>query len=381
MRITGIETTVVGTPWRDLTFVEVMTEDGLTGVGEVRMHHRTRALVAAIDELADRHLIGQDPHDFERLAWMIGRADAEVLNDVTGSALAAFDVACYDLVGQASGVPVWQLLGGRFRDRVPAYANGWYRGRREPAVMRELAAAAVARGYTGLKIDPFGAGSVELTRAEARTAVKLLEAVRAEVGDDVALMVEMHARFAPAHAAELARLVTPVAPEWLEEPVPPENVAALRRVRQATHLPIATGEHAYHLADFRVLIEEGLADVLQADLTHFGGFTQMRKLAGWAEPYHVQLAPHNVCGPVGTAALVHFAVATPSVKVVEHFNDFDEPWLFDVVEGAPRIAPDGTFPVPTAPGLGVRLNHEACAAHPAQFADFNLFREGWERRA
>ncbi len=151
-------------------------------------------------------------------------------------------------------------------------------------------------------------------------------------------------------------------------------------MREATHLPIATGERLHGLGEFQPLIEDGLVDVIQADLTHFGGFVTMRRLAGWAHAYQLPLAPHNVCGPVGTMANVHLAAATPNVRVLEHFNDFADPWVFDLVDHAPRVGDDGCFEVPDRPGLGLRLDPDACAAHPATGGRIKLFEEGWERR-
>jgi galactonate dehydratase len=163
--------------------------------------------------------------------------------------------------------------------------------------------------------------------------------------------------------------------------VPPYNPAGLRQVRAGTWLPLATGERLHVLPEFRELLEGGLVDIVQADLTHFGGFTGLRKLAGWAGAYDLLLAPHNVCGPVGTAANVHLAVATGNHKVLEHFNDFADPWVADLVEGAPQVDPaDGCFTLPTGPGLGVRLDREAAARHPRTGVHFNLVEEGWERR-
>jgi galactonate dehydratase len=380
MRITEVTTTVVGAPWRDLTFVELHTDEGLTGLGEVRMVNKTATLVACIDELAGRYVVGRDPADIERLAWDVQWHEYGRAGEVAQSALAAFDVACWDLLGQSLGLPVWTLLGGRFRDRVPAYANGWYRGERDPSAIAELAASVVEAGYGALKIDPFGTAELDLPGAERRRSLSILEAVRDAIGDERDLMVEMHGRFAPDVAATLAVELEPLRPAWIEEPVGPENPRGLRRVRDATHLPIATGERLHGLGEFQPLIEEGLVDVIQADLTHFGGFTTMRRLAGWAFAYQLPLAPHNVCGPVGTMANVHLAAATPNVRVLEHFNDFADPWVFDLVDHAPRIGDDGCFAVPDRPGLGLRLDHDACAAHPETGGRITLFEEGWERR-
>ena len=162
LRIAQVRTTVVGTPWRELVFVELVTDDGLVGLSELRMVNKTDTVLACIDELAPRYVVGACPFDVERLAWNVQRAEYSRSGEIAQSALAAFEVACWDLMGQALGVPVWKLLGGCFRERVPAYANGWYQAEREPAPIARLARQVVARGYRALKLDPFGAASAEL---------------------------------------------------------------------------------------------------------------------------------------------------------------------------------------------------------------------------
>jgi len=317
----------------------------------------------------------------ERLAWNVQRAEYGRAGEVAQSALAAFDIACWDLMGQSLGVPIWKLLGGRFRVRTPAYANGWYQAERDPRKIARLARSVVARGYRGMKLDPFGAASAELSASERRKAVAIVAAVREAVGPDVQIMVEMHGRFTPGTAAEVAALLEPFHPEWIEEPVPPENAAALARVRSGTRLTIATGERAHTMEDIRPFLEGGCVDVVQVDLTHFGGLLPMKHLAGWADAYYLLLAPHNVCGPVGTMANLHFAVATPNYKVLEHFNDFADSWVQELVDAPPRIDPaDGCFPRPDRPGLGLKLDRAACARHPRTGGRIRLFEEGWERR-
>ena len=171
MRVVDVRTTVVGAPWRDLTFVELVTDSGLTGVGEVRMVNKTETLVACIRELADRYVIGTDPFEVERLTWNIQWAEYGRAGEVAQSTLSAFEVACWDLIGQHLGVPVWTLLGGRFNDRIPAYANGWYQGDREPSVFAELARGVPRAGYRALKVDPFGGATIELSDKDLRQAL------------------------------------------------------------------------------------------------------------------------------------------------------------------------------------------------------------------
>lgn len=381
MKISQIVATVVGTPWRELTFVELMTDDGRVGVGEVRMVNKTETLLSAIREIGDRYAIGSEPFDVERIAWGVLWKEYGRAGEVAQSALAAIDIACWDLIGQACGQPVWRLLGGRFRDVVPAYANGWYQGDREPAAIAALARNVTARGYRALKLDPFGAASSDLSSTELARSVQITEAVREAVGDDVQIMIEMHGRFRQATAARVAAALEHVSPSWIEEPVPPGNVNGLRNVRQSTRLPIATGERVHELEELAPLFENGLVDALQVDMTHFGGFTGIRRVAAWASAYNVPLAPHNVCGPVGTAANVHLGISTPNYQVLEHFNDFADSWVLDLAAGSPTVdATTGGFAIPERPGLGVSLNRELAAEHPSNGATLNLFAVGWERR-
>jgi galactonate dehydratase len=381
VRIDDVVTTVVGAPWRELTFVELVADDGRRGLGEVRMVNKTDTLLACISELADRHVIGSDPFDRETLAFNVQHAEYGRPGEVTQSALAAFDLACWDLMGQELNVPIWKLLGGKYRERVRAYANGWYQTDRDPFAVAESARDVVGRGYTALKLDPFGSAWMWLPPAELRRSVALIAAVRDAVGPDIEIMIEMHGRFAPAAAAEIAAELEPLSPAWLEEPVPFDTPTGLARVRSATRRPIATGERIHLISQFREIIERGVVDIVQADLTHFGGFTGLRRVAALAEAYDLPLAPHNVCGPVGTAANVHFAIATPNHLILEHFNDFADPWVSDLVDAPPKVDElDGCFPLPEGPGLGVHLDYEACAAHPRTHAGIFLFSDGWERR-
>jgi galactonate dehydratase len=326
-------------------------------------------------------VVGADPFDTERLAWAIERLEYGRPSELGQSALAAFDVASWDLIGQHLGVPIWKLLGGCFRDRIPAYANGWYQADYEPARIAELAVGVVARGYRAMKLDPFGAANVGLSSAARRRAIAVVAAVREAVGPDIDLMIEMHGRFTPAVAAQVAAALEALDPRWIEEPVPPENAASIRRVRRATNTSIATGERIHSIWDAAPFIEDGDVDIIQADMTHFGGFTGLRRLAGWTEAHYLTLAPHNVGGPVATAANVHFASATRNVEIVEHFNDFADAWVSELVDVAPTVDPvDGCFALPDAPGLGLRLDHEACARHPRTGARLQLFVEGWQMR-
>src|SRR5262245_46269387 len=205
MRITDLKTYVLCDGWRNLIFVKLFTDAGLTGLGEATTANRDEAVLAYLEGARHRHVIGSDPFQIEDLWARVYRGDFIRGGTIACAGLSAIDVACYDLMGKALGVPVWKLLGGACRDHVTCYANGWYTTEREPAAIAERAREVLRRGYLALKIDPFGAGSLELTRAERQRSLAILAAVREAVGLDVQLFVEGHGRFSPHEAVFLAR--------------------------------------------------------------------------------------------------------------------------------------------------------------------------------
>lgn len=379
MRITGITTHVVGTPWRNLTFVRVHTDEGLTGVGEARMLGHTDALLGYLTEAEANHIAGTDPFAVEDLVQRMKYADFGRAGEIVMSGIACVEMACLDIKGKALGVPVWQLLGGQIHQKVKAYANGWYTVERTPDAFHKAATAVVDRGYQALKLDPFGTGRLELSHAETMESVALVEAVREAIGPDTELLIEMHGRFNPATAIRLAHLLEPYQPSWLEEPVPPENLKALQKVAAHTDLPIATGERIHDRFEFRELFERQAADIIQPDVGHIGGIGEARKLAATAETHYVLVAPHNVGGPVLTAASLQLGFCTPNFKILENFNDFADAKIKDLVRGAPEVV-DGYFALPEGPGLGVELDVAAAAEFPRRQAKFDLWAEDWQLR-
>jgi galactonate dehydratase len=381
VRISKVETIVIGTPWRNLTVVKVSTDEGLSGLGEVRMVGHTAALVGYLEEGAPRHVVGLDPFETEKLVRNLMRDDYARMGEIAMSGVAALEIACLDIKGQALGVPVYELLGGKVRDRIPAYANGWYTVEREPEEFHKAATRVVERGYRALKFDPFGPGHYELSRDERIRSISLVEAVRDAVGPEVEILIEMHGRFTPAQAIRISSELEPFDPSWIEEPVPPENLKALQKVSERVNIPVATGERIHSRYDIRELFELQAADIVQLDVTHFGGLGEAKKVAGWAEAYYMMMAPHNVGGPISTMANLHLDATMTNFKIQEHFNDFADSWIKTIQTGMPEVDPtDGCFPVPTAPGLGVTLDEDAAREHPMEAVDFNLFKSGWERR-
>jgi galactonate dehydratase len=379
MKIVDVKTHMMGTAWRNLTFVRVLTDEGLEGLGEVRMLNHTDALLGYFAEAVPNHILGSDPFNIEDLVERMFRNDFARTGEIAMSAIATIEIACWDIMGKALGLPVYRLLGGAVRDRIKAYANGWYTVERTPEEFYAAAKRALEKGYRALKFDPFGSGFYELDRAEKRRVIELVEAVYDAVGPDVEILIEMHGRFNVATAVEMARELERFHPSWVEEPVPPENLAALKKASEKITLPIATGERIHTRHDYRQLFELQAADIIQPDITHFGGLLETKKLAAWAQAYYILVAPHNVGGPVSTAAALHFAASTPNFKIQEHFNDFAEDWVKAAAPGNPEVV-DGYFALPQGPGLGVKLDEAVISAHPRERIFFNLFAENWHRR-
>ncbi|MBN1381380.1 MAG: mandelate racemase/muconate lactonizing enzyme family protein [Deltaproteobacteria bacterium] len=382
MKITRVTPMVLGTAWRNLTFVKIETDEGLTGVGESRVLNRTDAVLGYLAEAVPRYVLGSDPFEIESLVGRMFRKDFEKSDTVVMTGIALVEIACWDSIGKALNQPIYRLLGGAVRDRIKAYANGWYTVERTPQEFHAAARQAVDKGYRALKFDPFGEGFYELERREKQHVVALVEAVRDAVGPEIEILIEMHGRFNPVTAVQMARELAPFKPGWLEEPVPPENTAALKKAAEAIAplgVPIATGERLHTLYDYRELIELQAADILQPDITHTGGLLMTKKLAAWAEAYYMLVAPHNVGGPVSTAASLHLAACTPNFKIQEHFNDFSEAYVKQAAPGVPEVM-DGYFALPGGPGLGVTLNEDVIRAHPRQKVHFNLFAEDWHKR-
>jgi galactonate dehydratase len=382
MKITKVTPLVLGTEWRNITFLKVETDEGLVGYGEARAVNRTDAVNGYLSEVTGRYVLGSDPFEVERLVHRLFREDYARAGETTMTGIALLEMACWDIIGKAVNEPIYRLLGGAVRDKVKAYANGWYTVERTPAEFHAAAQQVIARGYRALKFDPFGAGLYELDYAGKQQAIALVEAVRDAVGPEVEILVEMHGRFNPATAIEMMNALAPFRPAWYEEPIPPENLAALKKVATATAplgVPLATGERLHTLHEYRELLELQAADILQPDITHFGGLLNTKKLAAWADAYYLLIAPHNVGGPVSTAAALHLAACTPNFKILEHFNDFAEPYVRDAAEGLPPVV-DGYFSLPTGPGLGLTVNEEVIHEHPRQHIHFNLFTADWHKR-
>ena len=361
MKITDYQTFVVATPWRNLTYFVMQTDAGHVGVGEARVVGKTHTVVEYLRDVR-RHIVGHDAHDIEDLYRRFTLVDFGSAGEVAMTGLALVEMACWDVIGKAANKPVFQLIGGKVRDRVPAYANGWYTVEREPDQFAAAARRVVDAGYQAMKFDPFGAGDLELTIAERQRSVDLIAAVRDAVGPNVDLFIEMHGRFAPHEAVRIAQAIERYEPGWIEEPCRPEDLGALAHVASHTSIPVATGERLYRATQFRDLFETRAAHIIQPDINQCGGLLEVKKIASTAESYSVMVAPHNVGGIVSTTAALHLVASLRNGKVLEHFNDFVDRDVQQCGSPYPSVT-DGHFDLPQGPGWGVELDLDFIRSH------------------
>ena len=361
MKVTDIKTFVVDCFRTNWVFVKVYTDEGIDGVGEATLEYKEQALLGAVDHIRE-YLVGKNPLDIERHWHTIYRDAYWRGGAVLMSALSAVDMALWDILGKHLAVPVWQLLGGKVNDRVRIYVNGWFAGAREPEEFAEKAKIAVARGIRAMKWDPFGKSYLSIDGADLRRAIRCVAAVREAVGEDVDLLIEGHGRFDVPTAIRIARELEAFHPMWFEEPVPPDNLDALCRVREKSPVPISAGERLYSRWDYRNLFEKNAADYIQPDVSHAGGISEVRKIAAEAECRYLPFAPHNPSGPVANAATLQLAAVCPNFSILEIMYS-DVSWRADVTNEALTYR-DGYMEIPDRPGLGIEICEEACLAHP-----------------
>jgi galactonate dehydratase len=348
MKISRVEAFPVPPRW---VFCKVETDAGVTGWGEATLEGHAATQVAAVGELA-RILVGEDPLRIEYLWQSMYRCGFYRGGPVLMSALSGVDMALWDIFGKAAGLPVHQLLGGACRDKVRVYGGC---GGSDPSEIRESARACVEAGFDAMKFCPVDATEIVAGLDVLKTVEKRVAAARQGAGDaDVAL--DFHGRVAPPMAIALADMLRPLRPFFIEEPVQCENVDALLHVKQATPIPIATGERLYGRHGFREVIEKEAAAILQPDLAHAGGITEVRKIAAMAETHYLAVAPHCPLGPVALAACIQFALCTPNFLIQEHGH------LGAGYLKQPLAVHKGCLSIPDSPGLGIEVDEQAIRA-------------------
>jgi galactonate dehydratase len=353
MKIGRIETFHVPPRW---LFVRVETEDGAVGWGEASLEGWAEAVDGAFEALKDR-FIGHDPFRIEDV-WQVGyRGGFYRGGPVLMSALAGLDQALWDLKGKVVGLPAWQMLGGKVRERIRAYA--WIGGDR-PDDIAEAARARRAQGFSAVKMNATAELDWIGTPKLFDEVIARAEAAQAE-GMDVGL--DFHGRVHRPMAKQLAKVLEPLGLLFIEEPLLSENHEGLTQIAHLISTPIALGERLFSRWDFKPFFESGAVDIIQPDLSHAGGLTECRKIAAMAEAYDVAVAPHCPLGPLALAACVQLAACAPNVAIQEmslgiHYNVGGD--LFTYMKDAAPLTPiDGDIPIPDGPGLGIEIDEEA----------------------
>lgn len=356
MKLTEVKTFLVNARRQNWLFVKVMTDEpGLYGWGEASVEGQELAAEQAIHILFDRSVKGEDPRNVDKIYQKMYRHGFWKSGFIYGTAISGIDQAIWDIKGKMLGVPVYELLGGKVRDKIRTYTHGG----------PQNAAECIEKGFAGIKtgIGP----NVEVwddRYAAAKKFAKNLEEVRKIIGDDHVLCVDHHGQSTVRDAMALVEAAKDYNLYFFEEPISPENAQLYRTLHDNPwNVPIAAGERLYSRFDYREIITNQWLDIVQPDICHCGGISEIRKIAYFAEPFLIKCAPHSPNGPVATAASIQVAAAIQNFDILEFAQtNYLCPDVYDI-----DLKPvDGYFKIPTKPGLGVELDEEAFKKYPYQ---------------
>lgn len=379
MKINAYKTFTVGNPpphfgGRYWVFLKLTADNGIEGFGEaysVPFHpHIVERMLA---DVCQRHVIGTDPFKVERL-WRIVYSSGYTLRpDVSiMGVLSAIEMACWDMVGKALDKPVYELLGGQVHERLRAYTYLYPEPSdktdvyQDPELAAQRAVAYMRQGFTAVKFDPVGPYSAfdprQLSLEALSQTENFVKIVREAVGDKCDLLFGTHGQMTGSGAIRLARRLEKFDPLWFEEPVPPDNIEEMARVAHATTIPVATGERLTTKYEFAALLKKQAASILQMALGRVGGILEAKKIAGMAEAFHAQIAPHLYCGPIEAAANIQIDTCSPNFLIQESIQSMGG--FHAEILNRPLQVEDGYIIPPTEAGLGVELNEAVAAAHP-----------------
>lgn len=352
-------------------FLRVDTDEGISGWGEPIVEGRARTIVAAIGELAG-YLVGTDPMRIQHQWQTLTKGGFYRGGPLLSSAVAGIDQALWDITGKALGVPVYQLLGGRVRDRIRIYTH--VDG--DPATIADQIRARLTQGYTAIKLALPPQRRILETPQVVRETVDLVAAAREAAGDDVDLAVDFHGRLSLPAARRILPLLEPMLPLFVEEPVVPELSGRLTEITRATTIPVATGERLYSRWDFAPVLDAGVA-VVQPDVSHAGGISEVFRIAALAESYDAAIAPHCPLGPITLAASLQIGLAVPNLLLQEQSLDLhaytgpSSPSMLDYLADPGVFGfRDGWVDPLAGPGLGIDIDEDALVRAAARSHDW-----------
>ena len=386
MKLSDLEVFVVAPPapgWggRYWIFTKVTTRSGIVGYGEVYASAvAPEVMVSVIEDVFNRHMLGENPENIElmfRRTYSSGftqRPDPTIMGAFSG-----LEIACWDILGKSRSRPVWALLGGKMNDRIRAYTYLYPLPHHDimafwtsPDLAAEAAIEAINRGYTAVKFDPAGPytlrGGHNPAMADISLSVAFCKAIREAVGDKADLLFGTHGQFTTSGAIRLAKALEPYSPLWFEEPIPPDNFLEFSEVARATSIPIAAGERLTTKAEFGALLRTGGVKILQPALGRAGGIWEMKKVAGIAEIFNAEMAPHLYAGPVEWAANVHLATSIPNILMAE---TIETSFHSSLIGGSIKIE-NGFIVPPEEPGLGIIFDETVAKENPYKGTGLHL---------
>ncbi len=361
MKITAVKSYAVHPGWRkNLIFVKVETDEGIHGWGEAySQYDRDPAVMAQLSTLGP-YMVGRSPFDIKHFTqfafddYAARRGSVELFCAISG-----IEQAMWDIVGKACKQPVYNLLGGKVREKIRVYANGWSYGMKEPADYAKAAEKVVSEGWTALKLDPLPSPwRTWIPKEHEERAVRVIKAVREAVGPDVDILLEQHRRLAPMHAIRLNKRLAEFGLFWLEEPCQAEFPDEMAQVRREINVPVVIGEATYTKTGFRPLLEKRSADILNPDVACVGGILELKEIAAMAESFLVAVSPHNYNSTtVALASTVHASATMPNFIITEYFLPFVE--FGNTICSNPLKPTNGYIDLPTGPGLGIDMDEDA----------------------
>ena len=370
MKIIDIKTTVVNAQMRNWVFVKVITDQDLYGWGEATVEWKTRAVVGAIEDLKPL-LIGKDPRNIKQNFQIMTKHGFWKLGIIGMSAVSGIEHALWDILGKSLNTPVWQLLGGKVREKIKIYThlgmgdmNAVYRDTMETNKLNDHALALVNKGYKAFKVVfiPFThhtSSSKNLDKVN-----KLMASLREVVGEEIEIMVDFHGRCASGiSATQYIKVLEPYKPFFVEEPILPGDNKTLLQIKNSIDCPLATGERLIGHQEFEEILSNRIVDIIQPDLNHCGGLLEAKNIAAAASAVNIGVAPHNPNGPIAGAAALHFAASTTN-HIIQEVMDKSVPWYDDVISATPVERVDDHWLIPKQPGLGIEVNEKEAKKYP-----------------
>ena len=372
MKITDVQASVIGQQVPDSggcvwTFVRIYTDEGFTGTGECNSAaaasgFATKEAILTLKPL----LLGKDPMNVGPLYETLrrsgrygGTTNAPIIFAITG-----IENALYDIIGKALNVPIYNLLGGKYRDKIRLYADCHAGESNEPQAYADKALEVISEGYSAVKfdVDSMGVGKLDpynytVGAKEMSHIIKVIETTKAALGNDFDLAIDCHGQFDLPSAITLAKAVEPLRLLWLQEPVPAENIQALVQIKRLSSTVICTGENQYTRYEFIELLQNQATDIIMPDLAKAGGIMEAKRIADLADAYYVPIAPHNVSSPLGMMAACQVMASVPNFLLLE-FHGRDIPWWQDLCDGDTPYIRNGWMQVSERPGIGVELNEK-----------------------